>query len=167
MAICGAIHAKAAGADTDFTKLTDVERAIFHAEIRAVLSSVPELLERHEPTPSLYEDDIASDLELIRRWSGTLFDATLPGIGPENAEQRIALFIGPGCAHCNRAKRELEALSSQYNFRVGFLDTDTHAELARIMGADTLPFYVFPKMMLRGHMPKSVLERYLANRTGQ
>ena len=166
-AIALASSASVAGAETNFANLTQKERAIFHAEIRAVLLSNPDLLDVSASPPSFYEDDIASDLELIQKWSAALFDNTLPGFGSDTADQKIALFIGPNCEGCDRAKTELEALSASFDLRVTLFDRTRHAELADALAVDMLPFYVFPKMMLRGHIPQPVLERYLSNKTGQ
>ncbi len=160
-----------AASETDFTALSASERAVFHAEIRAVLMAHPELAApRPAPPPegsALYADDIASDLELIDSNRSALFAPGLPGFGKADARQVVALFVGPGCAACAQAESELRALSTRHDLRVTLIDATREPDLARRMTVEELPFYVLPKMMLRGHMPAAVLERYLTQETGQ
>ncbi|MDQ2092547.1 glutaredoxin family protein [Rhodalgimonas zhirmunskyi] len=158
-------------AETNFTALSSAERAIFRAEIRAVLMDNPELAIPDRPASvqdaPLYEDDIASDLKLIAENRAALFSPSLPGFGPDDAPQTLALFIGPDCPTCDAAEAELRDLAARHDVRVSLIDVTDHADLARRMTAEELPFYVLPKMMLRGHMPAPVLERYLSQGTGQ
>jgi len=161
-----ALVASLVRAESDFSALTPQERAIFHAEIRAVLLANPEIA-APKPVALGYGDDIARDLNLIAAHAEALFDPSLAGFGRLGASQRIALFIGPECSDCDRAIADLKALASTYDMRVTVHDIEPQNRLAQNIGVDTLPFYVFPKMMLRGHMPAVVLERYLTNRTGQ
>ncbi|MEZ5715440.1 MAG: hypothetical protein R3D85_09845 [Paracoccaceae bacterium] len=162
------LAAAPAAAGTDFTALTPAERAIFHAEIRAVLLAHPELTRPAPPVqPDLYAEDVASDLALIGAETARLFAPDLPGFGPPGAANRIALFTGPDCPDCARAEAELRDLAQGHDLRVTLFDRAAQPDLAARLGVDTLPFYVLPKMMLRGHMPAPVLARYLDNRTGQ
>jgi hypothetical protein len=158
-------------AGTDFTALTPAERALFHAEIRAVLLAHPELARPAPPVPpaqpDLYAEDVASDLALIGVETARLFAPDLPGFGPSGAANRIALFTGPDCPDCARAEAELRDLAARHDLRVTLFDRAARPDLAARLGVDTLPFYVLPKMMLRGHMPAPVLARYLDRRTGQ
>ena len=157
----------AALAQTDFTALTPEERAIFRDEIRAVLLDNPELARPRAPAArDIYAADIDSDLSLIRAHRAALFGPALPKLGPADAKVAIALFTGPDCPACARAIADLRALAETRALRVHLIHTETHAGLARAMGVDTLPFYVFPKMMLRGHMPAPVIARYLDQGTG-
>lgn len=163
--------ARPANADTDFRALDDAERAVLRDEIRAVLMANPELARPAPRTPpggsELYADDIAGDLKLIEENREALFSPELPGFGPLGAANRIALFIGPNCPACKRAEADLRGLAKAHDLRVSLIDASTHAELARRMTAEGLPFYVLPKMMLRGHMPAAILDRYLSQGTGQ
>jgi hypothetical protein len=156
-----------APAQTDFTALTPAERASFHAQIRAVLLTVPELLPDTAPTPvpdpaELYRDEIARDRARLAAHGDALFSPDLPGFGPRDAAQTIALFTRPGCPACARAEAGLRALAPSHGLRVTLLDMDTHAGLARALGIDMAPSYVFADMMLRGALPPVVLKRYLA-----
>jgi uncharacterized protein YceK len=154
-----------APAQTDFTALTDSERAIFHEELRAVLLTVPELLPDAAPAPApaeIYRDEIARDRARLAAHGEALFSTDLPGFGPRDAAQTIALFTRPGCAACARAEAGLRALAPSHDLRVTLLDMDAHTGLARALGIDMAPSYVLDDMMLRGALPPVVLKRYLA-----
>lgn len=160
--------ASAAQCETNFTALTPEERAVLHSEIRAVLLQNPELVRPSTPAPQeIYADDIANDLVLIDANAAELFDPMLPHVGPNIAFHQIALITEPDCPDCARAERDLRALAETYGVRVNLLNASDHADLAARLEVDTLPFYVFPKMMLRGYMPAAVLKRYLEQGTGQ
>ncbi len=161
------LAAAAAGgalADTDFTALAPTERAIFHAEIREALLGLPRAALPDAPPPAinLYQDAIDRDLARLADRDTALFGPHLPGFGPADAAQRIALFTAPDCPDCARAEAELRALADTFDLRVTLLDMDTHADLARALELDLAPSYVLPDMMLRGHIPPIVLERYLS-----
>lgn len=159
-----------AAGDTDFTALTPEERAVFHAEIRAVLLQNPELASARPPAvQDIYAGEIASDLALITENAAQLFDPTAADrwIGSGVAFNIFAVFVTGDCPDCDRALRDLETLSETHNLRVHVLEREDHAALADRLGVDTLPFYVFPKMMLRGHMPAAVIAGYLERGTGQ
>lgn len=136
-------------AETDFRALSGGERLLLGAEVRAVLLAHPEIIER-ALAPSLYEDDIASDLALIRRHSDTLFDG-----------HDLALFVDDSCTDCARAEAELEELSRARGLRVNILSPDDTPAIVKDLQIDTLPFYVLPDVMLRGAMPAQVLARFL------
>ena len=153
-------------AETDFTDLSAAERAALGAEIRAVLRAHPELA-APEPPAASYGDEIAEDHALIAAHAKALFSAEADGFGPAGARLRIALFTDAHCPGCARARDTLKALARDHDLRVTLFDAQDDAALFEALGADALPFYVFPKMMLRGEMPAPVLERYLENGTGQ
>ena len=163
-----ALTATPADAETDFSALSPSERSAFHREIRAVLLGHPELV-RRQPIAQVYADEIQNDLDLIARHAPVLFDPTRGGetIGTGFAFNVIALFVAENCPDCDRAIRELQQLAGKESLRVHFFYRENHPDLTADLGVDTLPFYVFPKMMLRGHVPKIVLQRYLASGTGQ
>lgn len=167
-AIALTLAAAPVAAGSDFTALTPAERAIFQAQIRAVLLAHPDLVNPAPPVePDLYAENVASDLALIGAEAGQLFDPARPGFGPAGAGNRIAFFTGPDCPGCDRAEAELRDLAQSHDLRVTLFDRDTHPGLSARLGIDTLPFYVLPRMMLRGRIPGPVLARYLDNRTGQ
>ena len=153
----------AATAKTDFTALTPTERAIFHEELREVLLSVPQLLPE-APVPQInpYADAIADDLALLSDREQALYGPHLPGFGPKGAALKIALFIAPDCPDCDRAQDELRKLSDTHDLRVTLIDITVQPDLAHALDLDTAPSYVLPDMMLRGHIPPIVLQRYLA-----
>ncbi|MET4103111.1 hypothetical protein ABIE58_002548 [Roseovarius sp. MBR-78] len=134
--------------------------------IRNALIATPEVL----PPASgltrapldLYGDDIARDLDALRRAAPRLFSADQPGLGPKGTPTRIALFTRADCPDCATAMQELQALATRMGFRVALFDLARDAALARDLGLDTAPFYVMPDRMLRGLMPAIVLERYLS-----
>ncbi len=160
-------------AETDFRALTDAERQVLRAEIRAVILGNPSLIneligvpQATYPTPA-YEEEIAADHALIARHADALFDGDLPGFGDPDASMKIALFIADECPDCQRAKEELLELSKGYNVKVMLIDRNAHGDLADALGVGDLPFYVMPRMMIQGHMPAPVLTRYLEDGTGQ
>ncbi|UYV38842.1 hypothetical protein N4R57_07390 [Rhodobacteraceae bacterium D3-12] len=158
--------------DTRFDALDAEERRILQAEIRAVLLASPEVLQGPAPKATAdlapgYDAEISDDHALINTHQDALFAPTLPGVGKPDAALRIALLIGPNCPACARAEADLRDLAKTYDLRLFLVDTRSHPNLAKALGADTLPFYVMPRMMLRGHMPRPVLDRYLQNATGQ
>ncbi len=155
-----------AAAGTDFSDLSPSERAILGQEIRAVLLTLPELLPRDAPgavpeAAEPYADEIDSDLARLKAHEKALFGPALPGFGPRDAAQTIALFTRPDCEACTRAEADLRALAQRFDLRVTILDMDENAALADSLQLDMAPSYVFPNQMLRGHIPAIVLERYL------
>jgi hypothetical protein len=166
------LAASMAQAQTDFAALSAPERQIFHNEIRAVLLAHPDLVgallpPAYRPPPRLYHDEVESDLALIARHRAALFAPDLPGPIPAQIQQRIALFTTDDCSPCATALDDLEALSPRFGLRVHVIDAKAEPALLEAMEADTLPFYVFPKMMLRGKMPAPVIERYLEQGLGR
>ncbi|MFD1508799.1 disulfide bond formation protein DsbA [Lacimonas salitolerans] len=138
-------------AQTDFTALTAAERAAFHAEIRAVLLADPNLVDRALAGPSPFADAVDSDLSAIDRHADTLF--------PDGAA--LAVFTSPDCTDCDRALEELAALAQELGVSFTILDMVDHGDLAAALELDMAPSYVFPRMMVRGHVPPVVLRRYL------
>ncbi|WP_306154965.1 glutaredoxin family protein [Roseovarius sp. MMSF_3281] len=152
-----------AGAGTDFTDLTPTERAVFHAEIREALLGLPDLTDKIAPPPiDPYADAIEDDLARIEAKAARLFAPGLPGFGPKDARQTIALMVRPDCPECARAKAELRKLAETHDLRVTLIDITENPDLAQALDLDLAPSYVLPDMMLRGHMPAIVLQRYLA-----
>lgn len=157
-----ALAAPAAGAETDFTDLTATERAVFHAEIREALLGLPDLTEQIAPPPiNLYADAVESDLARIKSQAKRLFAPGLPGFGPKDAAQTVALLTRPACPDCARAEAELRELAKTHDLRVTLIDITKNPDLAQALELDLAPSYVLPDMMLRGHMPAVVLDRYL------
>jgi hypothetical protein len=151
-----------AGADTDFTDLTRAERAIFHAEIREALLGLPDLTDKITPPPiDHYADAVENDLARIEAQANRLFAPGLPGFGPADAAQSIALLVRPDCPECTRAMEDLRTLVQTHDLRVTLIDITENPDLAQTLDLDLAPSYVLPDMMLRGHMPGVVLQRYL------
>lgn len=138
-------------AQTDFTALTDAERAAFQAEIRALLLDEPQIVARALAAPSPFAEAVNSDLSAIARHAATLF--------ADGAA--LALVIAPDCPDCDRALQELRALADALGLSFRILDIKEHATLAADLELDTVPSYVLPRMMVRGHVPPVVLRRYL------
>lgn len=101
-------------------------------------------------TGDLYAEDRERDLDRIAAHAGALFPQA----------ERIALFVGPGCADCARARTELQALGHP----VALHDTGAPASAAlhEALALEDLPAYVMSDRLIRGHMPAFVLERYLS-----
>lgn len=140
-------------------------RAPLGEAIRKALIATPEVLSevtRPAPEPiDLYAEDAASDLRVLDRAAPRLFHPEQPGIGPEGAPTRIAIFTRADCATCGSAMADLRALADRLGFRATVFDMDKDAGLARDLGLDVAPSYVMADRMLRGEMPAIVLERYL------
>ncbi|QFT59811.1 hypothetical protein FIU94_13340 [Sulfitobacter sp. THAF37] len=156
-ALAAALVAAGPGwAETDILDLTSAERAALRSEIRALLLEEPEIVAQalNPPSPVAQETQqrIADDKALLAALEPEILNGN-----------RIALFIGADCGTCARAAEELAALSREYGATFILHDTgDTAAaRLADRLGMTDLPFYVLPGMILRGHIPKVVLPRYL------
>ena len=137
--------------------LSATERAAFRAELRAAILAEPEVvakaLERPNPVQSAFRQNVADDLLLIdSQRTAILGDAD------------VALFVRRDCTECARAVQELTTLSKTTGatFILHDIGTAEGAKLAETLEIDTAPFYVLPKMMLRGHIPQVVLQKYLA-----
>lgn len=140
-------------ADTDFRALSNGERLLLGQEIRAVLLAHPEIVDAAlNPPFEPYAEAIARDIELIEAHRDRLF-----------AGADLALVISPDCESCARAQQELTKLAATYGLTINVVDLNQAPELEQALNIDMLPFYVLPKLMLRGAMPSVVLERYLAD----
>lgn len=155
--VLGWVCAGSAQAQTDLFSLTDADRKAFGAEIRALLLDEPELVTGvlNPVNPAIQEtrQHIDDDLTLL----AALAPQVLGGAD-------IALFTSADCGECDEAVKELTLISERYGktFKLHDLDTDPARNLAEALGMDTAPFYVLPQMILRGHMPPIVLQKYLS-----
>lgn len=141
------------------------ERAALGAEIRALLRAEPEIVDRAINPPSAFQEAVSADIERLARLAPELFGATADGFGHVEATLQIALFVQEDCADCAQALEDLRALQERYDLRVSLhrLDDDSAgAALAKTLDLREAPSYVLPEMMIQGHMPAVVLERYLA-----
>ena len=155
-------------AETDIFDLNAVERQVLGQIIRDVLIATPELLRPEGPSMAMaYDAEVESDHELILQHHAKLFDTSLPGFGPNTAPMKLAFLSDPSCVPCSKAERELKELAKNHDLRVFIINAAQEPDLAKKLGVDTLPFYILPRMMLRGAMPNAVLDRYLTNGTGQ
>lgn len=139
-------------------------RMALGAEIRALLLDEPDIVDRALNPPTAYETAVSDDLARLAALAPRLFDPAGPGFGAPGAALQIALFIGADCADCTRAADDLRALSATHDLRVTLHDRDADsaaAALAADLGLTESPAYVLPGMMLQGHIPPMVLERYL------
>lgn len=142
-------------------------RAPLGEAIREALIATPEVLSevtRPPPEPiDLYAEDAARDLDLLQRAAPRLFDPAQPGIGPESAPVRIAIFTRADCEECASAMADLRAVANRLGLRATVFDIEDHANLARDLGLDLAPSYVMRDRIVRGEMPAIVLERYLSD----
>lgn len=117
------------------------------------------------PAPvEAYADEIASDLARIKAETPALFHDPRDALGTGSGAAAITLFIGPDCPDCARARAELATLAEAMDLRAHVIDVSKNAEDAALLARltlDTLPSYVMPDKLIRGHMPAFVLERYL------
>jgi protein-disulfide isomerase len=140
------------------------ERAALGAEIRALLLAEPEIAARALTPPSAFEEAVSADMERLTRLAPQLFDPAQAGFGAADAALRIAFFTADDCADCARAEADLRALAASHDLRVSvFSMADAAArDLAARLELTETPAYVLPDMMLQGHIPHVILERYLA-----
>ena len=152
--LAGLAIASPAFAQTDFTALTPTERTIFHAEIRAALLTVPQLLP--DAPPLVIEDPYAEararDLALLDTHAARLFAG----------DARLAIFTAPDCGDCVRALQNLQELSKIYGVTFTQFSMEANHDIATDLGLTDAPAYVFADRMFQGWMPRPVLERYLA-----
>ncbi len=148
-------------AESDLTALTTQERAAFHAEIRALLLDEPELvLPAFGPDPAemanlQYADEIAEDLAMLAAHTDALFPKGEP----------MALFYDPAeMPDLPDQTRDLLGVAlALHPLNAGDLANGNtpDAALARDLGLDMVPFFITPKVMIRGDMPLYLLPRYL------
>jgi hypothetical protein len=140
------------------------ERAALEAEIRALLLAEPEIVTRALTPPSAFEEAVSADMDRLTRLAPQLFDPAREGFGAADAALRIAFFTSDDCAACVQAEADLRALVASHDLRVNVFsmaDAGTRDLAARLELTET-PAYVLPDMMLQGHIPPVILERYLA-----
>ena len=138
-------------------------RAALGAEIRALLLAEPDIVDRALTPPTAFEEAVTADMDRLARLAPRLFDPALAGFGPDDARLRIAFFTANDCAPCAQAEADLRALADSHDLRVTvFSVTDPAARnLAGMLELTESPAYVLPDMMMQGHIPPVVLERYL------
>ncbi|MFD1341760.1 hypothetical protein [Litorisediminicola beolgyonensis] len=140
------------------------QRAAFGAELRAALIADPApILEALNPSPVSYAEDIAEDLARLDAERAALYAPHLPRLGAQDGAVTIAFLTGPDCNDCALAETELTALLERLGLAATRIDTgdDAAAAMMARLTLDALPAYVLPDMMIRGHVPDFVLERYL------
>jgi hypothetical protein len=138
-------------------------RATLGAEIRALLLEEPGIVARALTPPGAYDAAVAADLDRLTQLAPRLFATDHPGFGAADAARRIAFFTTDDCADCAAAEADLRDLAATHDLRVTvFALSDPAArDLAAQLGLTETPAYVLPGMMLQGHMPPMVLDRYL------
>lgn len=155
-----ALAATAAQAEPPFDAAM---RAALGAEVRALLLAEPGIVAQALTPPSAYEAAVSADLDRLAQLAPRLFATDHPGFGAVDAALRIAFFTADDCADCAAAEADLRDLVATHDLRVTvFALSDPAArELADTLGLTEAPAYVLPGMMLQGHMPPMVLDRYL------
>ncbi len=138
-------------------------RAALGAEIRALLLDEPDIVGRAVTPPSAFAEAVTEDLGRLERLAPRLFDPAQAGFGPADASLRIAFFTRDDCPACDRAEAELRDLAAGHDLRVTVFNlSDAQArDMAAALELSESPAYVLPDMMLQGHIPAIVLERYL------
>ncbi|MFU8863580.1 MAG: disulfide bond formation protein DsbA [Rhodobacterales bacterium] len=147
------------------TILSSAERAALGAEIRALLLDEPEIVEQALNPPSAYEEAVSADRARLDALAPRLFAPEQTGFGDADAALRIAFFTAEDCAECDQALADLRDLAETHDLRVTLFamdDDGPDAALAAELGLEQAPSYVLPDMMMQGHIPQVVLERYLA-----
>jgi hypothetical protein len=163
-ALCAACLSVAPLAQADPLGFDPQDRAALGAEIRSLLLDEPDLVARALTPPSAYQQAVSDDIARLERLAPRLFDPGHEGFGPADAESRIALFVADDCADCDRAAADLRAMAASHDLRVTLLrlSDPAAAALAAELELADMPAYVLPRMMLQGHIPPVVLERYLS-----
>jgi hypothetical protein len=139
-------------------------RAALGAEIRAVLLDEPQIVGQALNPPSPYEEAVSADIDRLTALAPRLFDPAQDGFGAADATRRIALFVRDDCADCTQAVADLRALAQTHDLRVTLHRLDDNSDgaaLAAQLDLSQAPSYALPDMMLQGHIPPVVLERYL------
>lgn len=146
------------------TRFTAAERAALGAEIRALLLDEPAIVDRALNPPSAYEEAVVADRNRLVELAPQLFAPDQAGFGDVDAALRIALFTKADCADCGLALADLRDLAQRHDLRVTLFamdDDGPDAALAAALGLEQAPSYVLPDMMIQGHIPPVVMERYL------
>jgi len=139
-------------------ELTPADRAAFGAEVRALLLDEPEIVARALRGPDPYAEEIASDLALIADHAGRLFDPGATHLLGDIGPVAMAVFAPPDSA----TAAELDDFARDRGLRIALHPPAQNAELMAALTLDTVPSYVFPRLMVRGAVPSAVLDRYLA-----
>ena len=145
-------------------------KAALARELYDVFLEHPEILHKALYPPEvtadeIYADEIAADLNRIGAESQTLFASQGPRLGAAGAQVLVALFVDEACPDCDRAKAELTELLGKHTAAARVFDLSSEPAAQALMDRltlDTVPSYVMPDRMIRGHMPQFVLERYLS-----
>lgn len=139
-------------------------RAALGVEIRTLLLAEPEIVTRALTAPSAFQEAVSADMDRLTRLAPRLFDPAQAGFGAADAALRIAFFTSENCADCAQAEADLRALVVTHDLRVTvFSLAEAEArDLAATLELTESPAYVLPDMMLQGHIPPMVMERYLA-----
>lgn len=149
-------------AGSGLADLSPRDEAILRAMLVEVLSGLPDLLPPVTPGATTgLSREVADDLARIDALSDRLFGPGLPGFGAPDAARTIAFLTAADCPDCARAEAELRELAQEYDLRVRVIDVTEAPDIPLALDLDMVPSYVFERMMLRGAMPKVVLQRYL------
>ncbi|QFS83399.1 hypothetical protein FIU97_11215 [Roseivivax sp. THAF40] len=147
---------------------TEAARAALADELRAVLADNPEILETAlrggaPAAADVFRDARDADLALIAAEAPHLFGPGRPLIGTADGPVEMAFFTSADCDACDAAQAELAALLDARGTSARVIDADSAEGRALMerLTLDTLPSYVLPKLMVRGHVPDFVLSRYL------
>ena len=140
----------------DLQTLDPTTRAAFDSELRAAILAngdvIAKALAAPQPAQSEMRQYIQDDLTLLERLAPELL-----------AGHAVALFTAQDWDTCNTAVKELTEITKRYGLT--FIQHELHmpqaARWAAALGLDAAPFYVLPEMVLNGHMPPVVLEKYL------
>jgi hypothetical protein len=138
--------------------LTPADRAAFGAEVRALLLDEPEIVARALRGPDPYAAEIASDLALIADHADRLFDPATAHLLGDTGPVAMAVFAPPDSA----TAAELDDFARARGLRIALHPPAQNADLMQALTLDTVPSYVFPQIMVRGAVPPTVLDRYLA-----
>jgi hypothetical protein len=138
--------------------LTPADRAAFGAEVRALLLDEPEIVARALRGPDPYAAEIASDLALIADHADRLFDPGATHLLGDSGPVALAVFAPPDSATATR----LDSFARTRGLRIALHPPARTAALMQALTLDTVPSYVFPRIMVRGAVPSAVLDRYLA-----
>ena len=128
------------------------------------------------PGPHSFAAHAARDKAVLKGLGPQLFAPLFaPGaaaIGPKDAPVKLAVLMGAPCPSCPKARAELGALAQAGAVRIYTHDPANSRKLAAQLGLDTgptaqWPVYVFHDMVVRGHVPPIVLDRYIEKRAAR
>ena len=149
------------------------QKRAFQRALHQLFMDEPQLLVPPSlPAPRSFAAHAARDKALLKGLGPQLFAPGAAAMGPKDAPVKLAVLMGAPCPSCPQARAELGALAQAGAVRIYTHDPATSRKLAAQLGLETgptaqWPVYVFHDMVVRGHVPPIVLDRYIEKRAAR